>query len=108
MAGLHCPKCGGKLTRNARGSLECSSGRMEISASLERRLIGRFVEGLRASASAPVRIAVGGKWYCPACGVLTHEASRGDLRCPSCNHSLSEFMHELTELHPHWEGTSWR
>jgi rubrerythrin len=44
--------------------------------------------------------AVGGRWYCPACGVEMRE-SEGAIRCPQCDRWLNEFVIALIERHPH-------
>jgi uncharacterized Zn finger protein (UPF0148 family) len=109
MTQLHCPKCGARLERNARGALECRAGQMEISRILEERLTECYVDESRAPRERriPVTAAIGRSWFCPACGVPTTEATSGDVRCPRCARSLSEFLYHLIEFHPHREGGAW-
>ena len=109
MAQLHCPKCGARLERNARGALECRAGQMEISRILEQRLTACYVDESRSPRELPARnaAAIGGSWFCPGCGVATTEATPGDVRCPRCTKSLSEFLHHLIEFHPHRKGGAW-
>ena len=98
---LHCPRCATPLTRTSTGKLECAIGGMDLSDSLERRLIETYDKHLRNSSEEPLGFEVGGKWYCPDCSVATTESVPGIVRCPECKRSLSEFIFDLVELHPH-------
>ena len=97
---MFCPKCGVSLTAEAGQPLTCDPGAMPLSASLEQRFREYFVDGGPAR-TAPLPSGVGGDWFCPACGVRMIEPSPGDVRCPSCNRSLAEFIPALVEGHPH-------
>jgi hypothetical protein len=74
---------------------------MELSAALEHRLIDTYERRARNPSEAPLGFTVGGQWYCPGCAVPTIEAVPGVVQCPRCERSLSEFIFELVELHPH-------
>jgi uncharacterized Zn finger protein (UPF0148 family) len=109
MAQLHCPKCGARLERNARGALVCRVGQMELSTALEARLTQCYVDELRPPRERRIQneAALGRSWFCPGCGVATTESTPGDVRCPRCAKSLSEFLHHLIEFHPHRKGDAW-
>ena len=103
---LYCPKCGEPLTESDTGELECVPGKMPLAPALEKRLRQTFGPGGGTSVGQRFTYggrahAVGGRWYCPCCGVRAAEQSPGDLRCPRCGRSLVEFVVPLTELHPH-------
>jgi uncharacterized Zn finger protein (UPF0148 family) len=98
---LHCPKCGVSFTRSSKGALVCVPGNMELSARLQQQFTAIFVENIQGAQSKPLGFRVGGSWFCPACAVPTIEKTPGEVRCPQCNRTLSEFIPELVELHPH-------
>ena len=103
---MHCPKCGDILSESADGDLVCVRGQMGLSLDLAQRLRACYVtqsrqprEGVFTYGDRPLWI--GGRWFCPGCGVAIPEHSPGDLRCPVCSRSLSEFVYVLVERHPH-------
>jgi tRNA(Ile2) C34 agmatinyltransferase TiaS len=103
---LFCPKCGAALAKTVDGHFECKRGRMPLAHHLEQRLIECFVtEARRPREPSGVYKAgppkIGGTWFCPGCGVMTTESTPGDVRCPKCSRSLSEFVYALVERHPH-------
>ena len=108
---LYCPKCGDALTESAEGELQCARGRMGLAQELEQRLRECFVMQTRTPRDTVFIYggkpsSIGGDWFCPGCGVAAAESAPGDLRCPACSRSLVEFVHSLTELHPHFDGVS--
>jgi rubrerythrin len=96
---MFCPKCGDELVKVG-GELTCVRGRMGLSRHLERRLTECFISGADKPRELKLSFIVGGKWFCPGCGVATVEAG-GVVRCPRCGLSLNEFVRALVELHPH-------
>jgi uncharacterized Zn finger protein (UPF0148 family) len=94
---MHCPRCGEVLVPSGE-TLKCTSGEMELSDELRRRLVEVFVSQSRTGKSLPMNW--GGAWYCPGCGVPT-VADAGHIRCSHCGELLDEFLHVLIELHPH-------
>jgi hypothetical protein len=98
---MYCPKCGDVLKRRPNGELACERGEMVLSQNLERGLQECFVDRTRTPRDEPFSFAIGGKWWCPGCGVQAEEFKRGDLRCTSCGLSLREFVYDLIELHTH-------
>lgn len=98
---MYCPKCGDTLKRRPDGELACERGDMGLSKRLERGLTECFVDKTRTPRSSPFSLRIGGSWFCPACGVSTHETTPGLVVCSRCGLSLGEFIAELVELHPH-------
>jgi uncharacterized Zn finger protein (UPF0148 family) len=98
---MYCPKCGDVLRRRPNGDLTCEQGEMGLSQRLERGLTECFVDRTRMPLEAPLPFVVGGGWCCPGCGVAMIETEPGSVVCSKCGLSLSEFIHELVELHPH-------
>lgn len=96
---MFCPKCGDKLVKIG-GELTCVKGQMGLSQHLERRLTECFILRADKPHESKFSFLVGGKWFCPGCGVPTIEGG-GAVRCPQCELSLNEFIHRLVELHPH-------
>ena len=102
---MHCPRCNAVLTEREGKPSRCDPGQMDLSQDLERRLRECYVDNLRAPRSEPLAYRVGGSWFCPGCGVRALESTPGDLRCPSCQKGLAEFIYSLVELHPHEPST---
>jgi hypothetical protein len=96
---MYCPKCGEALKANPDG-LYCQSGDMYLSQYMEQRLINCFVFKTEVPSSIRFRVKVGGKWFCPECGIRLNEVD-GYIRCSKCHRSINEFVHQLIELHPH-------
>lgn len=96
---MFCPKCNDELIK-VKEELTCLRGQMGLSNHLEQGLTECFVLKNRKPKEFKFSFLVGGKWFCPGCGVLTIEED-GFVRCPQCDFSLNEFIHELVELHPH-------
>ena len=96
---MFCPYCGSELERVG-GELACRRGGMELSPHMEERLCAAFVHGTDEPSRSPVRYRVGGRWYCPGCGVpaVTGEHS---VACSRCGKHLTPFLVELVELHSH-------
>lgn len=64
------------------------------------RLFAAFVERTTMPSAEPRRYRVGGRWYCPGCGVRMITEPH-DVHCPRCTLHLNEFLVELIELHSH-------
>lgn len=95
---MYCPKCG-DILEDIEGTLTCVRGDMPLAQNLQARLRACFEENSEEPKDA--RVLVGGRWFCPACGIATKEESAGAVRCTKCGRSIGEFMFALVELHPH-------
>ena len=73
---------------------------MGLSQHLERRFTECFIQRVDTPREVEFSSVIGGKWFCPGCGVPTVEGG-GFVRCPRCELSLNEFIYALVELHPH-------
>lgn len=96
---MYCPKCGDVLSNDP--EVGCRRGGMALSRALHAGFVACFQDRSREPSTVPLPFRVGGSWFCPACGSPTHERVPGDVRCPTCNRALNEFMQALIELHPH-------
>ena len=96
---MYCPKCG-DLLEESKSGVKCLKGQMPLSPDLARRLKECFI--LKSDEPSKLRFTfgVGGKWFCPGCGVEMLEKD-GYVRCPQCELSLNEFIRHLVELHSH-------
>ena len=96
---MFCPYCGcGMVTRN--GEVECPAGNMQLSPMLAKQLHESFVARTVVPSSVPLRYSVGGRYYCPGCGVPMITAEDG-VQCPRCALHLNAFLHQIIELHSH-------
>jgi hypothetical protein len=95
---MYCPKCNARLDEDPRGWLRCSSGELEFSLELSRRLREMF--GSRSSEDATIPNFTGRDLFCPGCGVAISKGT-GDLSCSSCGVSLRPLVYALVEFHPH-------
>ena len=75
-------------------------GGMPLAWELEDRLNDCYLKKLRNPIQPSWVHPVGGKWYCPGCGLETKEEKPGDVRCPVCSRSISEFIPSQIERHP--------
>jgi hypothetical protein len=73
---------------------------MGLAQFLEKRLTECYVSRIDTPRERRFSFQVGGKWFCPGCGVPTVE-SDGFVRCSECGLALNEFIHALVEIHPH-------
>ena len=96
---MFCPKCSDELVKVG-SEVTCVRGQMGLSQHLERRFTECFILGADRPRESRFSFIVGGKWFCPGCGVPAVEAD-GVVRCPLCELSLNEFIHALVERHPH-------
>ena len=96
---MFCPKCGDELIE-AEDGISCVRGEMILSPHLALRFKQCFIDRVDRPREARFSFPVGGRWFCPGCGVEMLEED-GHIRCPRCNCSLNEFIHQLVELHPH-------
>ena len=89
--------------------LRCDSGQLIFAKELSDRLVSCYATEDRVPKDLPFGFAVGGTWFCPACGSQAEESERGRVKCPECGRSLNEFIHSLVEKHPHADGKGgWR
>jgi len=77
---------------------------MELSEDMAERLYAGFV--VKTEQPEEFRFTsggyhVGGRWYCPGCGVSMHEEEPGAVRCPECRRNIGKYVHQLIELHTH-------
>jgi hypothetical protein len=96
---MYCPKCSALLEEDPRGWLRCSSGQLEFSIDLSRRLRDRY--GTLSTAVARTPDFSGRDFFCPGCATAI---SKGDEVCPKCGVSLRPLVWPLVELHPHGDG----
>jgi hypothetical protein len=102
---LFCPKCGDLLIASGE-TMKCVKGEMELSQRLFSGLRECYIENTRSPKDITFTHngkahPIGGRWFCPACGVKIAEAITGVLKCPKCTRSVVEFIFDLIELHPH-------
>jgi hypothetical protein len=97
---MFCPKCGDELVE-VEGELTCVRGNMKLSQNLAARLTECYVDGVSTPREQTFSFGIGGEWFCPGCGTQAREKPRGVIRCAECERSLNEFLHDLTEKHPH-------
>lgn len=103
---MYCPKCGDVLKEDS-DTFMCIQGDMEMSRHLATHLYACFVSKSEQPKELPppgeigYEGGVGGTWFCPGCGVLMQEKAPWVVRCPQCERSISQFLWELIELHPH-------
>ena len=79
----------------------CVRGGMELSRDMAERLNACFVAKSEDPEDLRLSVTVGGRWYCPGCGVPMKEEVSGVVRCPQCGRNLGKFLFHLVELHPH-------
>lgn len=103
---MFCPKCGDVL-RETNDTFKCLRGEMEMSRHLATHLYACFVTQSEDPKEPPLPSeitytgSVGGRWFCPGCGVLMEERTPWAVRCPRCERSIWQFIRELIEIHPH-------
>lgn len=96
---MFCPKCNDVLTKINEAAF-CVRGEMYLSQSLTSRLEECYVAKIRRTRESKFSFQVGGKWFCPGCGVPTFEED-GLVCCTKCGLSINEFICELIERSPH-------
>ena len=97
---MYCPKCSAPLDEDPRGWLKCSSGQLEFSVDISRKL--RAAYGGVAAAAVTTPDLTGGDFFCPGCATAIPKGK--GTACPSCGVSLRPFIWSLVELHPHGNG----
>src|SRR6185369_1860991 len=96
---MHCPKCAAMLEEDPRGWLRCSSGELEFSMDLSRKLRERYPKG-EVRDTAPD--FSGRSLFCPGCAIPLATSAEP---CPSCRVSLKPLLVPLIEWHPHGDGS---
>ena len=96
---MFCPKCNNLLTKINKEMI-CLEGEMHLSQHLTNRLEDCYITKISLPNELKFSFQVGGKWFCPGCGVGEIE-DNGVVICPQCNLSLNEFIYELIERSPH-------
>lgn len=96
---MFCPYCGAQMEERG-GELVCPVGNMTLAPRTAERLFAAFVERTATPPPEPLRFRMGGRWYCPGCGVRMITEDH-DVRCPRCTLHLNGFLVELVELHSH-------
>ena len=100
---MYCPKCAAPLEDDPGGFLRCSSGQLEFSLDLSRKLRAAYGAAPALDAAIPTeqnfRVSLE-KFFCPRCaGTLPSDGA-----CLSCGMSLRPFIYVLIEHHPHGDG----
>jgi rubrerythrin len=96
---MYCPWCGSQTEHDGR-ELVCPVGNMPFAQWTAERLYAAFVARTATPSPEPLRFRVGGRWYCPGCGVRMITEPH-DVHCPRCTLRLNPFLVELVELHGH-------
>src|SRR5262245_11951380 len=97
---MYCPKCGAVLEEDPQGWLRCSSGQLEFSIDVSRKLRATYGDALGGRVNTPHFAA--GAYFCPGCGIAI---PKGTDVCASCGISLRPLKYALIERHPHGDGT---
>jgi hypothetical protein len=103
---MYCPRCGDVLSE-MNETFTCIRGDMEMSHHLATHLFACFVSKSEQPKEPPplsemrYKSGVGGRWFCPGCGVSMEEQTPYAVRCPQCNRNLWQFVYEIVECHPH-------
>jgi hypothetical protein len=96
---MYCPKCGAILEEDQRGWLRCSSGQLDFSIDVSRKL--RATYGVTVDSAVTTPDFSGRSWFCPACRTPIAKAAN---TCSACGISLGPIKFALIELHPHGDG----
>src|SRR5262245_20492500 len=97
---MYCPKCSASLEEDPRGWLRCTSGQLEFSVDLSRKLRATYAANTPYPGVADLS---GKRLFCPGCRGTVSSAS--DYSCMSCGTSMKPFLWDLIALHPHGDGT---
>jgi len=100
---MYCPKCG-EVLKEKEGTFTCVLDDMPLSRYMASRLYSCFVSGSEEPEDfrfTKEGYVVGGRWFCPGCGVPMSEEIPGAVRCPECRRNIVSFIRALLELHPH-------
>ncbi|HEX8287596.1 MAG TPA: hypothetical protein VF556_06370 [Pyrinomonadaceae bacterium] len=84
----------------AKNTFYCQNGDMYLSLRMLAKLNETFVLKTRKPKDHDLLRGLHGNWFCPNHGEKM-KVKNGYARCPICDLSISEFIYELTELHPH-------
>ena len=101
---MFCPKCGDEMTR-VNSAWACVRGNMPLSTDMSDAFTEVFLNRIRSGRYRQTTPPVGGKWYCPGCGVPMVQTV-GSLKCPKCRETLGEVLFPLVEFHPP-AGAQW-
>jgi uncharacterized Zn finger protein (UPF0148 family) len=97
---IYCPRCG-HLLAEENGQLVCRPGDMPLSEHMREQLTAYVVAPPRARVGrSSWSVRIGGRWFCPACGVETAERE-GRVECRHCGGAIQDLLRALIELHPH-------
>ncbi len=103
---MYCPKCG-DILKEEDGTFTYVRGDMSLSPYMADHLYSRFVNTTEEAEEFQFTTngySVGGRWFCPGCGVAMSEETPGAVRCPDCRRNIGSFLRGLIELHPHRES----
>jgi uncharacterized Zn finger protein (UPF0148 family) len=93
---IFCPVCGAGMSEKD-GILACFN-----SLELNRADSGKLIELVKMEPSDEVfAYPVGGRWYCPACGLACKENEPGLVQCPDCKRSLASIIKMTVERFKH-------
>src|ERR1051325_6130329 len=98
---MYCPRCG-ELLVSKNGTYFCVKGNMELSKRVAEDLHCSFLTESQQPFDHAYKNSfhVGGKWFCPRCGVAMQEESSGEIRFPQCSRNIAKYIYQLVELNP--------
>jgi rubrerythrin len=97
---MYCPYCSSIIQVLANGEGQCERSQALLSRNVVRRLRECFVDQISEPSAEPLPYDIGGKWFCPGCGIQMRVEDRS-ATCPTCGRCLNEFVREIVELNPH-------
>jgi hypothetical protein len=90
---MYCPKCNAPLEEDPKGWLRCTSGQLEFSVDLSRRLRATYGSATGRSLTTPD--LSGRDFFCPGCGIAI---PKGSEACSTCGVSLLPIMWHLSSI----------
>jgi hypothetical protein len=97
---MYCPKCSAILEEDPRGWLRCSSGQLDFTIDVSRKL--RAMCGAVTVNAVTTPDFSGHSYFCPGCGIAIPKANPV---CSRCGISLGPIKFALIEIHVHGDGS---